>query len=113
VVTDNAAGLLAKYRVPVSTICVGELIVRALLPKFNVSVPVEVTVLEEDVLLIVPVPVDVIVTFVPLTTPANDIPEFVPVLTKLIAPLEVSPPLPTVIPVPEEDVSVKLTDDGL
>jgi hypothetical protein len=74
---------------------------------------VEATVLEELVEDIVPVPVDVIVTFVPLTTPANDMEELVPVLMRLIAPVEVSPPLPTVIPVPKEDVSVKLTDDGL
>jgi hypothetical protein len=87
--------------------------VRALLPKLSDSVPVEATVLEDVVEDMVPAPVDVIVTFVPLTTPAKDIAELVPVLTKLMAPDEVSPPLPTVIPVPKEDVSVKLTDDGL
>jgi hypothetical protein len=113
VVTDSTAGLLARYSVPVSTICVGELIVRALLPKFRVSVPVDVTVFEDVVEDIVPVPVDVIVTFVPLTTPAKDIAELVPVLTKLMAPDEVSPLLPTVMPVPEEAVSIKLTDPGL
>jgi hypothetical protein len=89
------------------------LIVKALLPKLSDRVPVDVTVFEELVEDIVPVPVDVIVTFVPLTTPARDIAELVPVLTRLIAPVEVSPPLPTVIPVPEEAVSVKLTDPGL
>jgi hypothetical protein len=74
---------------------------------------VEATVLEELVEDIVPVPVDIIVTFVPLTTPAKDIAELVPVLTKLMAPVDVSPPLPTVMPVPEDAISVKLTDPGL
>ena len=112
VVTDNAAGLLARYNVPVSTICVGEFIVNALLPKLRDKVPVEVTVFPEDVLDMVPVPVEVKVTFVPLTTPASEIAELVPESTKLMAPEDVSPPLP-MVKVAEVPESVKVMAAGL
>jgi hypothetical protein len=78
---------------------------------FNPEPPVAVTVLDVDVPPIVPVPVAVILTFVPDSVPANDIPEFVPVFVRVTAPLVVSPV--TVMPVPEVPWSINDSELGL
>jgi len=91
------------------------LIVTAAEPRFTVSpdAPDAVTVLDELVDVIEPVPVAVNVTFVPDNGPASDIDEFVPVLISEIAPDDVRLLEPTVIPVPDDALSVKVTELGL
>jgi hypothetical protein len=116
VFTFNTLGSLAKYNVPLPfATCRSLFIVTFVLPRFNVSPeePEAVTVLDDDVDVIVPVPVAVIVTLVPLTTPPSEMLELVPLITKLIAPEEVNPAEPIVSPVPEDALSVNVIEAGL
>lgn len=115
VFTVSILGSLAKYNVPLPfATCRSLFIVTLVESKFSTSplLPLAVTVFDEDVEVIVPVPVAVIVTFVPFNTPASDMLELVPLSINDIVPVECNPPLPTVI-VPELALSVKYTNDGL
>ncbi len=115
----RTGGVLAKVKVAAPSVTVMRVLtvpkVTATLPsvRFSPEAPVAVTVLAVDVPPIVPVPVEVMETLVPLSTPAKDMEEFVPLFVSVIAPLDVSPAAPTVIPVPEDAESVNVTDDGL
>ena len=80
--------------------------VDATFPRVKLTAPVLLSVPP-----IVPVPVAVSVALPAVSVPVNEIPELVPVLVRVAAPVVVKPV--TVIPVPDEPLSVNVTEDGL
>jgi hypothetical protein len=80
--------------------------VDATLPNVRLTAPVLLKVPP-----IVPVPVATKVALPAVSVPLNEIPELVPVFVKVVAPVVVKPV--TVIPVPDEALSVNVTEEGL
>ncbi len=79
------------------------------LPEVNDSVPA-VSKPEPE---IVPVPVAVRVAELPVRAPFTNMLEFVPLFVNEILPLETNPLAPTMIPVPDDAVSVNVNEAEL